>query len=249
MDRFRVIAVIDIKDGLAVHAIKGQRESYAPVQCSWCANGSVQAMIDGYSNVFGFNDMYVADLGAILGDAPDPAVHALLLGWRDRSDGALMIDAGVTGESSFDALVAFGHDTIILGTESIASPVVLESLLARKSANVIISIDVKDGRVLSPVDEWRHLSPPDLVERLAEHEPEAFIYLNLSRVGSKEGIDPVAVAAARRTTIPVLLGGGIRSTADIEAARDVDLGGVLVATALLDGSIVPGDLARFKEKK
>lgn len=247
MDRFRVVAVVDVKGGRAVHAIKGQRDAYAPVTCPWCSDGSVQELVAGYENTFSIRDIYMADLDAIMTGVVNQAAHEWLVAWRSRSGGSIMVDAGITSKASFDAITKLGHETIILGTESIPSPALLEDI--GTSRDLVISIDVKDGHVLSPVEEWARATPVDLARILASWQPAAFISLNLSRVGSRTGIDPVAVAIAGKVDVPVLLGGGVRAVDDIAEARGAGLAGVLVATAFLDGSITPADLARLDRGK
>ncbi len=61
----RVIQVIDLKNGLAVHAVRGQRDQYQPVQSSFSPVGSPLEIARGFYTKQGCTELYVADLDAM----------------------------------------------------------------------------------------------------------------------------------------------------------------------------------------
>jgi len=77
----RVVPVIDLKAGTAVHAVRGERESYRPVRSVIAgADGDALALAHAFRAQLGLDELYVADLDAIggAGDrervAPDRAI-------------------------------------------------------------------------------------------------------------------------------------------------------------------------------
>jgi phosphoribosylformimino-5-aminoimidazole carboxamide ribotide isomerase len=74
----------------------------------------------------------------------------------------------------------------------------------------------------------------------------SIIVLDLSRVGTRRGVD-VALLERVRTAVPeveLIVGGGVRGPSDLAALEKAGCDAALVATALYDGRLQPGDLAR-----
>ena len=72
----RIIGVIDLKDGQAVHARGGRRNEYSPVAeaAGTVINGDAVKLAGVYLDTFGLTDVYVADLDAITSAAPNDDV-------------------------------------------------------------------------------------------------------------------------------------------------------------------------------
>jgi uncharacterized protein related to proFAR isomerase len=157
-----------------------------------------------------------------------------------------MIDAGVTSIETFTRLESFGFDEIILGTESLTHASLFGDIIHQNQRETIISLDVKAGKVLSPAKQFSGVNINEAFHTIEALEPAAIIFLDLSGVGAGTGINPVAKELARDARIPLYLGGGVRSIADITDARDAGFSGVLVATALQAKRILPADLAGIK---
>ena len=68
---FRVIPVIDLKGGMAVHAVGGRRDQYRPLRSVWQASASPIALAAALRDDLGIDRLYLADLDAIEGRPPD----------------------------------------------------------------------------------------------------------------------------------------------------------------------------------
>src|SRR5690349_15781365 len=64
-----VIGVIDLLDGRAVHARRGDRHRYSPIAIPEVPDGDPVGLADFYVNQLGLTTVYVADLNAIAGEA------------------------------------------------------------------------------------------------------------------------------------------------------------------------------------
>src|SRR4029079_18115661 len=62
-----VIPVIDVRHGLAVAAVRGQRADYKPLATPLAAGSDPAAVARGYAALFTFPVLYVADLDGIEG--------------------------------------------------------------------------------------------------------------------------------------------------------------------------------------
>ncbi|MEX2680399.1 MAG: HisA/HisF-related TIM barrel protein [Candidatus Sigynarchaeota archaeon] len=240
MAAFRIVPVVDLKNGRAVHAIKGQRDKYAPVCCSWCENGDVASLVRGYKEVFGLHDLYVADLDAIVLRKPNKAIYKEII---PSVDGEVMVDAGIASIDEFNDIASEGIKSLILGTETIPSISLLGDIIEQSEHAAIVSLDVKDGVVLSPA---KHLSGTNIIDafRIIERlEPSAIIFLDLSGVGARTGISPLAKKLVKKSRVPLYIGGGVSSASDIRDAHAAGFAGVLVATALQAGLISPDEVA------
>jgi phosphoribosylformimino-5-aminoimidazole carboxamide ribotide isomerase len=241
----RVVGVIDLKDGTAVHAVRGERERYRPVSgVIGGEDGDALALARGFREELGLEEIYVADLDAITGAGDNAGVLAAL-----AREARLMVDAGVTEPAAARALLDLGARRVIVGTETLSGPDALDRLLAQLPAGaLILSVDLRDGRVLSPDGALAGLPALDAVARLQRPGLGEAIVLDLARVGSGAGPD-VALIAAIHDAFPdleLLAGGGVRDVDDLRALGAAGAAGALVATALHRGVIGPRELAELR---
>jgi phosphoribosylformimino-5-aminoimidazole carboxamide ribotide isomerase len=234
----RVVPVIDLKNGTAVHAVRGERERYRPVSSVIGGeDGDAVALARGFREL-GLDELYVADLDAITGGDGNAALVAAL-----AREASIMVDAGVSEPSAAEALLDLGAHRVIVGTETLPGPDALNTLPV---GAVILSIDLRDGRLLSPDAQLAGLPALDAMTRLPR-VPEVIV-LDLARVGSGAGPD-VALIAAIHAAFPdlaLLAGGGVRTIDDLRALEAAGAAGALVATALHRGVIGSRELAALR---
>ncbi len=210
----RVVGVIDLKEGAAVHAVRGERERYRPI-------GEALSV----ARRFGLDELYVADLDAIAGGAVQSETIAALARMA-----RVMVDAGVSEPERARALLDLGVDRVVVGTETLADADALDRL-----PNAVLSLDLRGRRTLSRDPQLAGLPARDAVARLAG--PREVIVLDLARVGTSSGPD-VALIAELHAAFPeleLLAGGGVRDAEDLRALADAGAAGALVATALHHG--------------
>src|SRR6476620_3114496 len=135
----RLIGVIDLLRGRAVHARAGVREQYAPVIAPAGAPiqpGSASGLAREYIDRFGLTELYVADLDAILGGAPQETSVAALA----ALGAALWLDAGVSWvEDARNASRLSSH--VIVGLETLKSYVALREICT-EVGDVAFSLDL-----------------------------------------------------------------------------------------------------------
>jgi HisA/HisF family protein len=210
----RVVGVIDLKGGTAVHAVRGERERYRPI-------GDPLEIAPRY----GLDELYVADLDAIAGTGGNDSIIAAL-----AREARVMVDAGVSEPGRAEALLDLGVDRVVVGTETLTDAAALDRL-----PDAVLSLDLHDGRVLSRDPRLAGLPALDAVALLSL--PREVIVLDLARVGTSSGPD-VALIAELHAAFPdleLLAGGGVRDADDLRALADAGAAGALVATALHRG--------------
>ncbi|HEX6808825.1 MAG TPA: HisA/HisF-related TIM barrel protein [Gemmatimonadaceae bacterium] len=240
----RLIPVLDLRGGRAVHARGGDRARYAPLVsrvAPGAAPGDAVAIAGAYS-ALGAPRIYVADLDAIEGRAPqDSVVRACALAATARGSARVWIDAGIAAAGDVSRWVAVpGVERIIVGLESVASmDAVAEIVRAAQPKSVAFSVDLRDGVPVARDPALRSVSPVELARAAVRAGAVSVVLLDLARVGTGAGVDARLAqrVAAGIAPTEVLVGGGIR---DIDAVRRLGaLGvhGVLVGSALHDGRI------------
>jgi phosphoribosylformimino-5-aminoimidazole carboxamide ribotide isomerase len=232
----RVIGVIDLKDGVAVHAVRGERERYRPVRSRLVEGADPVAVARALRDRLDLRELYVADLDAI-GGGPghDETLRAL------AAETELMLDAGVSDAAGVERVLALGAARAIVGTETLAGAGAFAELPLDR---VVLSLDMRAGRVLAHDPELATLGPGEALARLTRAGLREAIVLDLARVGSGEGPDVGLVGElhGRFPQLALLAGGGVRDAADLRALAQAGAAGALVATALHNGAIGRDDL-------
>jgi phosphoribosylformimino-5-aminoimidazole carboxamide ribotide isomerase len=244
----RVVPVIDLKDGTAVHAVRGERERYRPVRSALAGDGGDPlALARAFRSELGLDELYVADLDAIGGERKrDGAMLAAL-----AREARVLVDAGVCEPARARALLDLGAHRVVVGTETLSGPDALDRLLAElPDGGVILSVDLREGRLLSPDAQLTDLAALDAVARLHRRGLREAIVLDLARVGSGAGPD-VALIAEIHAAFPdleLLAGGGVRHVEDLRAICAAGAAGALVATALHSGVIGAPELEGLRRR-
>jgi len=228
----RVVGVIDLKAGAAVHAVRGERERYRPV-------GDPLSLARRFRDALGLDELYVADLDAITGGGENDGVIRAL-----AREARVMVDAGVSEPERARALLDLGVHRVVVGTETLPDADALDRLLPE----AVLSVDLRDGRTLSPDPRLAGLPALDAVAHLHRAGLREAIVLDLARVGSGAGPDVELISEihAGFPDLELVAGGGVRDVADLRTLRTAGAAGALVATALHRGVIGRRELAELR---
>jgi phosphoribosylformimino-5-aminoimidazole carboxamide ribotide isomerase len=240
----RIIPVIDILGGLVVHAKYGQREKYEPIRSLLCNTSNPIDIALALKSNFGFNEFYIADLDSIIG-------HGYNLEAIDKisklNDTKLMVDSGINEIKKAREILQAGVEKVIVGTETLTSFKALKNILKfAGNEHIIVSIDLKNGQILSKSPEIAGSSSEGLAKRLELMGIKELIVLDLSRVGSKSGVSTNLIKRVLSSVdIPVITGGGVRNIDDVLLLRDLGVSGILISTALHDLKIKREDILKL----
>lgn len=245
----RVIGVLDLLGGRAVHARGGRREEYAPVTAAAgvaLPPGDALALAAAYLGPLGVRELYVADLDAIVGGP----VQAGLIAALAALGAPLWVDAGVCTERDACAVRDLGAARVVAGLETLRGFDALERICAAVGgAQVALSLDLRAGALLARPGVVAPGQPPEAVAaRAAAAGAGAIIVLDLARVGAGAGPD-LALLARVRASVPgvtLLAGGGVRDAGDLWALAAAGCVGALVATALQRGPVRARDVAALE---
>ena len=229
----KLIPVIDLMQGQVVRAVRGDRQSYRPIESRLCAGSDPVAMARVLCEHCATRQLYVADLDALTGRPVQvPVLRALLQAMPGLE---LWLDAGFADRAAADALqreLAMDGSAPwvpVFGSESLASREELGRCFAGQPDAGVLSLDRRDGRKMDLAGCW---DAPALW-------PARVIVMTLERVGAGAGPDLQTLAEVRSKSPGTFLvgAGGIRNAAGLEAAPAPGAGAWLVASALHDGGL------------
>jgi phosphoribosylformimino-5-aminoimidazole carboxamide ribotide isomerase len=246
----RIIGVLDLRNGRAVHARAGQRDRYAPVQSvagEAIEPGDARALASIYRDRFGLGELYAADLDAIEGRAPQDQLVSSLAAY-----GTLWLDAGVASASRARHALTLGAAHVIVGLETLSSWDALDEICAVVGGGrIAFSLDLRDGKPVGDQSVTCGESAYAVAARAADAGVASIVVIDLARVGTGDGIDVRLVTRVREAApdATLLAGGGVRGIDDLARLSDAGCDGALVATALHDGRIAAGELIAARHQR
>ena len=245
MSSFRIIPVIDILASKAVHAIKGERAKYKPLKSKLINSSDPIEIIKVLKQKFNFREFYIADLDAIIKYSPNLEILSTILKIPEID---VILDPGIKDKEDLLKYSKYKIKKLILGLETINGyNVINEGLRILGKYKLIVSLDMFKGKIISKIKDLRNQNPINVVNKLKRFGVKELILLDLFRVGQKiGGIPPVYLKILKNFKGAVLVGGGIKDLMDLTSYYNNKFSGVLIATALYDGSINIDKLKTFK---
>ncbi len=226
-----IIPVIDIRQNQVVHAIKGQRQNYRPLQTCLCDSHSADDIVQAFIDTYPFKTIYIADLDAIQGTSNNEHLIEQLL--NKFQSVSFWVDQGISSAIELKIQSRRQH---VIGSETNISPKTLNELFT-SSLEIILSLDFQTKTFLGH---------QDLLEK-TDLWPERIIIMSLSHVGSNNGPDYKLISDIQKIAgdRKIYVAGGVRHEDDLQTLNDMGIDGVLIATALHSQQIKADTLLKF----
>ncbi len=245
----RLIPVLDILNGQAVHAIAGQRNSYHQLTSIWTRSCHPVDVVKALRDAYGFRELYVADLDGILQGRPNrqlvQQLANLLPGfWLDA--GFRNLEAAEEWAREFGCRPVLSLETLNFGAfDELVDQASWQVLIA---AGALLSLDAYQGQLLVAEERWRLWSVTELVGWWRQRGWQHFLALDLASVGTGQLHWSWQLLRTARSAAPQArwyLGGGVRCVDDLQLLAADNVEAVLVASALHDGRIQPDQVRSF----
>ena len=236
----RIIGVIDLLGGRAVHAKGGCRDAYRPLDAAADVpvNGDPAVLAGVYCGTLGLEELYVADLDAIAGGDEQEAAVRAIVSPVDCAQGrppTVWLDAGTTTTAQARRALARGASHVVVGLETLTSFDAVRDIAGGIGSNsVAFSLDLREGQALAAIPHMSRMAPQAIAQHAVAAGATSVIVLDLARVGSGRGLDLLLIERVRREVpgTTLLAGGGVRDAEDLRRLASAGCDGALVATAL-----------------
>jgi phosphoribosylformimino-5-aminoimidazole carboxamide ribotide isomerase len=226
----KLYPAIDILDGNAVRLTKGDFDAKK------FYDEDPLAAARGWTEE-GASYLHVVDLDGARAGFPQNLDHlgriAKTLDIPVQFGGGLRSLDAISG--AFDA----GAERVILGTAAFTDPDLLERALGEWPGRVLVSVDVREGRIAT--EGWTETvdgGPEDVIAGLLARGASRLVYTNVDRDGMLEGPDLEEVRrVAEAVEGSLIYSGGIGRLADLEGLAGLgatSLEGVIVGKALYE---------------
>jgi phosphoribosylformimino-5-aminoimidazole carboxamide ribotide isomerase len=220
---------IDILGGRAVRLTKGDFDAgkvYDEDPLS-AASEWVQA---------GAKRLHVVDLDGAKAGSPTNLGH---VGRIVELGVPVQFGGGLRSLTAIEDVFALGVERAILGTAAFTDETLLWEALGRWPGRVLVSVDVRAGRVATA--GWTETidgGPREIIGQLAARGARELVYTNVDRDGMLQGPDLEEVGrVAEAVPGSFVYSGGIGALADLEGLASLDapsLSGVIVGKALYE---------------
>lgn len=230
-----IIPVIDLKDGVVVHARQGRRDQYQPINTGLCRSSGIFQVIEAYLNLYDFNTFYIADLNALTNRGNHDRLISEVLTRFHRKQ--FWIDRGYRNNEQ--RLSPPANYRPVLGSESFREETIRD--IKAHENSFILSLDYSAAGAMGAKSLFSN----------QDYWPDHIIIMTLDRVGSGHGPDLNKLAEFRRKypDKDFIAAGGIRNKQDLIALKKLGINQALVASALHSGAISRDDIAEFQAKK
>lgn len=220
-----VIPVLDLMGSLAVTGKSGKREEYKPLESIFAPSPDPVGIALSLKRA-GARRIYIADLDAITGRGSN-----IQLIQEINHIIPVMLDFGVQDLKSFEFGLKIAWQ-VIVATETLRDINELKKIFeAFPKSRIVVSVDTKSGQLYSKnlkmtLEEFR--------DALIKLDPGEVILLDLSRVGTQQGINKEFIKKFEK--FDIIPGGGIKLQ-DIKTLSSMGVKKVLAGTALHQGKI------------
>ena len=228
-----IIPVLDLKNGLVVHAKQGNREHYQSICSKLCPSADIFAVIEAFLSLADFTAFYIADLDAITGRGHHDALIADVMNAFPTLQ--FWVDKGYQQAANLPLADNYWP---VLGSESFDDASINE--LGQFAQRYILSLDYLANGKLGAT---RLFDEPSLW-------PQCIIIMTLAQVGSGKGPD-LAKLRHYVQTYPgydFIAAGGIRNMDDLNILSNLGIKHALLASTLHSGAIGKAELEYFRQK-
>jgi phosphoribosylformimino-5-aminoimidazole carboxamide ribotide isomerase len=223
-----IIPAIDLKDGRCVRLVQGEMDQETvyfenPVDAAehWLSQGA--------------SFLHIVDLNGAVEGRP---VHVKEVAAICRQPGLRVeLGGGLRSVEAVQAAFDLGVSRVVVGTAAYDNAEFLRALCKKFPGKIVVGIDARHGKVA--VKGWKETTAMDAVElaqRCAGDGAARIIYTDISRDGTREGVNLAeTLKIAQAVPIPVIASGGVATLDDLRKLlllENAGVEGVIVGKAL-----------------
>ncbi len=226
-----LLPAIDIRNGRVVRLSQGERARQT-------VYGDDPLAVAERFLEQGARWIHLVDLDRAFGTGDNLGVVHLI---AERLAGKLQLQlgGGLRNKDLILEALDLGFARAVIGTAAAVDPAFVPEMLAAASpARLAVGIDARRGLVA--VRGWTETSSTraeQLARQVVHDGIETVIYTDIDRDGMLSGPDLSGAVSLRTVGARVIVSGGIAGSADVRAACEAGLDGVIVGRALYEGRL------------
>ncbi|NOS97576.1 MAG: nickel transporter [Methylotenera sp.] len=217
----QIIPVIDLLNGVVVHAKKGERQHYQPIQSQLTDSSAPLDIVAALLKLYPFMQLYIADLNAIqkTGNTHYKVIETIAKRFPQLT---LWVDAGISNNTELSIWQQL-NICLVIGSENFAN-IGNYCALNHQNKNFVLSLDFFTNGYQGPIELLTN----------TKYWPQNVIVMSLANVGAGQGVngDLLSKIKARTPEHNVIAAGGIRGEEDLLQLKKMGIQGALMATAL-----------------
>jgi phosphoribosylformimino-5-aminoimidazole carboxamide ribotide isomerase len=232
-----IIPAIDLKDGRCVRLFQGEMDK----ETVYFENPLDAAR---HWSEAGADFIHVVDLNGAVEGRPIHlhAIRAIC----EKTSLKVELGGGLRSLEAVEQAFGLGVNRVVIGTAAYDNDALLRTLCERFPEKIVVGIDARGGKVA--VKGWQETTSLDaiaLAQRCAANGASRIIYTDISRDGTREGVNiDETLKLARSVKIPVIASGGVATLNDIRLLLPLEaegVEGVIVGRALYSGAFTFSD--------
>ena len=228
----KIFPAIDLRDGRAVRLTQGDYDKMTVYSAQPC--GVARRFIRT-----GARNLHVVDLDGAKDGTPSMANLVEIEALVQQGHAFIEVGGGIRTEERIRQYLDLGVGRCILGTVAVENSAFVERMAQRYQEKIAVGVDARDGMVAT--HGWQKTSGEEsfsFCRRLRDAGVKTVIYTDISRDGTLGGTN---LEAYRKLTelegLEIIASGGISSVKEIEALRDMGVGGAILGKAVYDGKL------------
>ncbi|WP_036302742.1 HisA/HisF-related TIM barrel protein [Methylotenera sp. L2L1] len=240
----QIIPVIDLLNGIVVHAKKGDRQHYQAIASQLTSSSKPLDIISALLILHPFEQLYIADLNAIQ-KLSNPNAAAQTNNFNVIESIAshfpnltIWLDAGISNMTEF-TLWSTLNIKLILGSENFSS--INQYITSYPASNTqhILSLDFMPHGYQGPLTLLNDTT----------YWPQDVIIMSLAHVGANQGTNVQLLTEIKQKAgaFNVYAAGGVRGVEDLHTLKSIGIHGALIATALHDKQLSHEQLSSLQQ--
>jgi phosphoribosylformimino-5-aminoimidazole carboxamide ribotide isomerase len=232
-----IIPAVDIKNGKCVRLIQGRIEDETVF------SNDPAAMAEKWATA-GAELIHVIDLDGAFDKSPQniSVIKTIL----KTINTPIQLGGGIRTERTIRMYLDMGVNKVIIGTEAINNPKMVEQAARAFPDQIIVGIDARNGFVaIEGWTETTHIKAADLAKQFQDCGVAVINFTDIYRDGMQTGPNILETRRlAEAISIPVVASGGVSSLKDIQNLLPLEKFGVM---GIITGKALYSGALDFKE--
>ncbi len=228
----KIIPVLDLLNGVVVHAKKGLRAQYLPIESQLTNSIDATDIVKAFLDIYPFETLYIADLDAIQKTMRANNFDEIYKIKTEFPTIKIWLDAGINHTDDLKFWQSLKVHPVI-GSENLANLHAFSLLNQALDEQFSLSLDfMREG----------YQGPIELLQE--KFWPQEVIAMTLAKVGANTGVDLATIQTllAKKNDHHIYAAGGIRGLEDLYQLKEFNVHGALVASALHNKKLMHHDI-------